>query len=133
MAFSGILKEEDIIIAVQDCLGILMDIISTQISTNHTNTSHRLIQQVVHTCIQTACMYVYIHTPSHIRTPMGPSAGDKSWLNPSNQAARGRGRGRGVVTTLLPVIVLNVQVFKPDRKSHLLLITLLTILCASEK
>lgn len=61
MAFAGILKEEDVATAVQDCLGILKDIIPLQTSINHTNISHRLTQQLVHTCIQTACMYTYTH------------------------------------------------------------------------
>lgn len=49
MAFAGILKEEDIAAAVQACLGLLNNIINIQTYTNQTNTSHRLIQQSLHT------------------------------------------------------------------------------------
>lgn len=49
MAFAGILKEEDIAAAVQACLGLLNNIIHIQTYTNQTNTSHRLIQQSLHT------------------------------------------------------------------------------------
>lgn len=48
MAFAGILKDEDISAAVEACQGLFKNTIPIQTYTNHRNTSHSLIQQLLH-------------------------------------------------------------------------------------